>query len=50
MKAYRYAEKPALRRRAHGILLSHKGHTIEQICEILSVIRNTVSAWSEVFA
>lgn len=45
MAAYRYAEKPALRRRAHGILLSHSGHTIEQICEILSVTRNTVASW-----
>ncbi|WP_366944771.1 helix-turn-helix domain-containing protein [Halomonas sp.] len=34
-----------MRRRAHGILLSHKGHTIEWICEILSVTRNTVAAW-----
>lgn len=45
METYWYAEKPALRRRAHGILLSHKGHTIEQICEILCVTRNTVAAW-----
>lgn len=45
MEAYRYAEKSALRRRAHGILLSHQGHTIEQICEILSVTRNTVASW-----
>ncbi|SEN25915.1 Transposase [Vreelandella aquamarina] len=45
MDTYRYAEKPALRRRAHGILLSHKGHTIGQICEILVVTRNTVASW-----
>lgn len=45
MDAYRYADKPALRRRAHGILLSHKGHTISQICDILSVTRDTVASW-----
>lgn len=43
--AYRYAEKFTLRQRAHGILLSHQGHTIAQICEILSVTRNTVASW-----
>ena len=33
--AYQHGEKRALRRRAHAILLSHQGHTINQISEIL---------------
>ncbi|NOG31886.1 IS630 family transposase [Halomonas sp. TBZ9] len=43
--AYQYGEKRALRRRAHAILLSHKGHTINQIRDILGVKRDTVSTW-----
>ncbi len=34
-----------MRRRAHAIVLSHQGHTINQICQILSVTRETVSLW-----
>lgn len=45
MTLYTYGEKPALRRRAHAIVLSHQGHTINQICKILSVTRETVSLW-----
>ena len=45
MDTYRYATKPASRQRAHGILLSHQGHSISQICEVLSVTRNTVGSW-----
>ncbi len=45
MMTYTYGEKPALRRRAHAIVLSHQGHTIDQICTILSVTRETVSLW-----
>ena len=45
MTTYTYGVKPALRRRAHAIVLSHQGHTIDQICEILSVTRETVSLW-----
>ncbi|CDG51711.1 hypothetical protein HALA3H3_250023 [Halomonas sp. A3H3] len=45
MATYTYGEKLALRRRAHAIVLSHQGHTIDQICKILSVIRETVSLW-----
>ncbi|AJY48935.1 hypothetical protein KO116_00427 [Halomonas sp. KO116] len=40
---YQHGEKRALRRRAHAILLSHKGHTINQIHGILGVKRETVS-------
>jgi len=35
----------ALRRRAHAILLSHQGHTINQISGILQVRRDAVSRW-----
>lgn len=40
---YRQAEKPALRRRAHAILLSHQRYTIDQISDILGATRETVS-------
>lgn len=43
--AYQDGEKRALRRRAHAILLSHQGHTINQISEILQVRRDAVSRW-----
>lgn len=43
--AYIQGEKPALRRRAHAILLSNKGYTINQISDILAVRRGTVSIW-----
>lgn len=43
--AYMQGEKPALRRRAHAILLSNKGYTINQISDILAVRRGTVSIW-----
>lgn len=44
-EAYQYGEKRALRRRAHAILLNHKGHTINQIRDIIGVRRDTVSTW-----
>lgn len=44
---YRQSEKLALRRRAHAILLSHKGYTLNQISDILDVTRPTVSIWLE---
>ncbi|SFU48037.1 Transposase [Halomonas korlensis] len=43
--AYHHGEKTALRRRAHAILLSSQGHTINQISEILQVRRDAVSRW-----
>jgi|TARA_R110002012_G_C11545232_1_gene601856 transposase len=43
--AYQHGVKRALRRRAHAILLSHKGHSINQIHDILGVKRDTVSTW-----
>lgn len=43
--AYHHGEKPALRRRAHAILLSDQGHTINQLSEILQVRRDAVSRW-----
>jgi len=45
MEAYVHAEKPALRRRAHAIVLSHKRYSINQISDILAVTRETVSLW-----
>ncbi len=45
--AYRQGDKLALRRRAHAILLSHKGYTLNQISDILAVTRATVSLWFE---
>ena len=41
--AYHYGEKRALRRRAHAVLLSHQGHTINHISQILEVRRDAVS-------
>ena len=32
-------------RRAHGILLSSKGYSIDEIADILEVHRNSVSSW-----
>lgn len=43
--AYHDDEKRALHRRSHAILLSDQGYTIQQICDILQVKRNTVSIW-----
>ncbi|WP_090731460.1 helix-turn-helix domain-containing protein [Azotobacter beijerinckii] len=45
MEDYVHAEKPALRRRAHAIVLSHKRYSINQISDILAVTRETVSLW-----
>ncbi|MGP9768817.1 IS630 family transposase, partial [Halomonas sp. AOP13-D3-9] len=42
---YHHGEKRALRRRAHAILLSDRGHTIDQISEVLQVRRDAVSRW-----
>jgi hypothetical protein len=43
--AYYHGEKPALRRRAHAILLSDQGHTINQTSDILQVRRDAISRW-----
>ena len=43
--AYHQSEKRALRRRAHAILLSDQGHTINQISDILQVRCDAVSRW-----
>lgn len=43
--AYQHDEKRTLRRRAHAILLSHQGNTINQISKILQVRRDAVSRW-----
>lgn len=43
--AYQHGDKRVLRRRAHAILLSDKGHTINKISEILQVRRDAVSRW-----
>jgi transposase len=43
--AYQHGAKRALRRRVHATLLSHKGHSINQIRDILGVKRDTVSTW-----
>jgi transposase len=39
----------ALRRRAHAILLSDRGFTINQLQAIFAVDRDTVSAWLDLF-
>lgn len=39
------SHKPALRRRAHAILLSDKGYAIKQITTIVAASRGTVSIW-----
>ena len=43
--AYSYAPQSGFRRRAHAILLSNKGYTINQISDILNAHRETVSIW-----
>ena len=43
--AYHHGKKRALGRRAHAILLSDQGHTIDQISGILQVPRDAVSRW-----
>lgn len=50
MEAYLYAEKPAQRRRAHAIVLSHKSYSINQISDILAITRETVSLWFDAWA
>lgn len=42
---YHHGEKRALRRRAHAILLSDQGHTIDQISGMLQVRRDAVTRW-----
>lgn len=44
-EAYQHGEKPAFRRRAHAILLSHQGYTVNQISDVLDVRRNAVADW-----
>ncbi len=39
------SKTPRVRQRAHGILLSDEGFSIDQIANILDVGRDTVSAW-----
>jgi transposase len=43
--AYNYAPHPGFRRRAHAILLSAKGYSVNQISDILATHRETVSIW-----
>ncbi|MFC0711125.1 IS630 family transposase [Azorhizophilus paspali] len=45
METYVHAGKPALRRRAHAIVLSHKAYRINPISDILAVTRETISLW-----
>ena len=45
MDAYQQGEKPAFRRRAHAIMLSHKGYTMVQISDILGATRETAANW-----
>lgn len=39
---HNHADKPATRRRAHAILLSHKQFSMDQIAHILDITRETV--------
>ena len=43
--AYTFGPQPGFRRRAHAIVLSHKGYSIIQISDILGSHRETVSIW-----
>lgn len=36
---YTHGKKPALRRRAHAIVLSHQGHTIKWLFKIYRALR-----------
>jgi transposase len=45
MNAYNFASQPAFRRRAHAIVLSHKGYRRQQISDILGTTPDTVSQW-----
>lgn len=43
--AYGKHPDPAVRRRAHAILLSHQGHSVARLQDLLLVDRDTVSLW-----
>ena len=42
---YHQAKTHRQRQRAHAVLLSAKGFTLEQLADIFSVDRDTVSGW-----
>lgn len=42
---YKTGSTHRVRQRAHAVLLSSTGHTIDQMVTILGVSRNTISAW-----
>ena len=42
---YSHSLDHRVRSRAHGLLLSHKGFTINQIASIVDVDRDTVASW-----
>src|SRR5690242_8507788 len=44
-KIMRYDETPRVRMRAHSILLSWQGYSIDTIADIYQVHRNSVTGW-----
>ncbi len=44
-QAWRLGPTPYLRERAHAVLLSHRGYSLDQIADILGVQYQTVSNW-----
>ncbi len=44
-QAWRLGSTPYLRERAHAVLLSHRGYSLDQIADILGVQYQTVSNW-----
>lgn len=48
-EVFRSAPEVALRKRAHAVLLSATGHTINQLQSIFDADRDTVAAWFDRF-
>ncbi|WP_257295681.1 helix-turn-helix domain-containing protein [Endozoicomonas sp. YOMI1] len=43
--AWRLGSTPYLRERAHAILLSHRGYSLEQIADVFGTQYQTISSW-----
>jgi transposase len=48
-QAYRHSSSHRTRQRAQTILLSSRGYSVEQLADILSVDRDTISRWLSVW-
>lgn len=44
-QAWRHGTTPYLRERAHAVLLSYRGYSLEQIADIFGVQYQTISSW-----